>query len=210
MIERILNKQFCRPAGLLGLFIGSRMVHDHRPENLWTVAVLQPQPTDHILELGFGPGMAIEALAAIVTRGRIAGLDYSKTMVRAARRRNAPAIERGQVDLHHGDVSVLPFAVETFDKVFSIHSIYFWPEPLTALKEVRRVLKPQGWLTLTILPKEKWNLENPTAPVGTAECRPYHGQELTRLLTEAGFSTTHIEFDHDAAHPSNYSVIGVK
>jgi ubiquinone/menaquinone biosynthesis C-methylase UbiE len=210
MIERIMTKQRGRPTGLLGLFVGSRMVHDHRPENLWTVAVLQPQPADHMLELGFGPGLAIEELAAIVTQGRIAGVDYSKTMVRAARRRNATAIKRGQVDLHHGDVSELPFAGETFDKVFSIHSIYFWPEPLTALKEVRRVLKPQGWLVLTILPKEKWNLENPTTPIGTAGCRPYHGEELTRLLADAGFSTTRIEFDSNPAHLSNYSIIGVK
>jgi ubiquinone/menaquinone biosynthesis C-methylase UbiE len=186
------------------------MTRDHRPENLWTISVLRAQPSDHMLELGFGSGFAVQELAKVVTQGRICGVDFSKTMVSAARRRNADAIKSGRVDLRYGDVVALPFGDETFDKAYSIHSIYFWPQPLIALKEVQRVLKPGGILALTVLPKEKWNADGPDAPVGTPECKPYSGDELALMLAEAGFSSIHIQAESNQAHRSNFSVIGVK
>lgn len=210
MLEKLIDKQYRHPTGLLGLFIGNRMAQDHRPENLWTVSVLKAQPTDKILELGFGAGFAIQELAKVVTQGRIAGVDYSKMMVRAACWRNAELIKQGRADLRWADASTLPFEDNTFDKAFSIHSIYFWPHPLKALAEVRRVLKPDGLLALTILPKEKWNIHNPELPVGTPDCRPYSGNELTDMLLTVGFSATRVQSDSDPVHLSNYCVIGVK
>jgi ubiquinone/menaquinone biosynthesis C-methylase UbiE len=210
MFQNIINGQYRRPSGLLGQFIGNRMAKDHQPENLWTVAVLRAQPTDHILEIGFGPGLAIKTLTAIVTQGRIAGIDFSKTMVRSAQKRNANALKRGQVDLRYGDAADLPFDDHAFDKAFSIHSIYFWPHPLDALKEIERVLKPKGKVVLTVLPKERWNEDNPDMPVGTSECKPYSGNELIDMLNQAGFRTTHIEADSNSKNRSNFCVIGEK
>lgn len=130
MFQNIINSQFRRPTGLIGYWIGRRMAKDHLPENLWTISRLNAQPTDHIFEIGFGPGLAIAEMAKIVTQGPIAGVDFSKTMVQTARKRNAKAVKQGQVDLRYGDVINLPFEDNSFDKAFSIHSIYFWPFPL--------------------------------------------------------------------------------
>jgi SAM-dependent methyltransferase len=210
MIEKIINAQYRRPNGWLGQFIGNRMARDHKPENLWTVSLLQAEPTDHILEIGFGAGVAIQELAGIITQGCIAGIDFSKTMVDAARRRNATAIRHGCVDLRYGDAVDLPFADNAFDKAFSIHSIYFWPQPLKVLEEVGRVLKSNGMLAITILPKEKWNANNPNTPVGTPDCKPYSGGELAHLLTTAGFSHIQIQTDTNPAYRSNFSVIGLR
>jgi ubiquinone/menaquinone biosynthesis C-methylase UbiE len=210
MLGKMIDKQYGHPTGLLGLFIGNRMVQDHRPENLWTISVLQAQPADQILELGFGGGLAIQELAKVVTQGRVAGIDYSKMMVRAARWRNARLIKQGRVDLRWADASTLPFEDNTFDKAFSIHSIYFWPQPLKALAEILRVLKPGGLLVLTILPKEKWNINAPDLPVGTPDCRPYSANELIDMLSTVGFSATQVRSGIDPVHHSNFSVIGVK
>ena len=210
MISNILDKQYRRPAGLLGWFIGRRMAKDHHPENLWTVSLLNAQPNDHILEIGFGSGVAIETLSSIVTSGQIYGVDFSKTMVRSAHRRNAKAVEAGRVQLHHTTVTHLPFNDNIFDKVFSIHSIYFWKDPIVALQSIYRVLKPNGTLILTILPKNKWNADDPDKAVGTPECIPYNGEELTQMLHEVGFSKTEIKSYTNPAFPSNYSVIGIK
>src|SRR5262249_40380011 len=101
-----------------------------------------------------------------------------------------------------------------FDKAFSIHSIYFWPRPLDALKEVHRVLKPGGVIILTVLPKEKWTPNDPepgsSVSVGTADCKPYSGEELRAMLADAGFTETEVKADSNPHHPSNYSVIGLK
>lgn len=207
---RVLDGQYRRPSGLLGRYIGASMARDHQPENLWTVNVLNPRPSDHLLELGFGPGVAVEALAARTPTGRVAGIDYSHTMVAAARRRNAADIRAGRVDLRSGDVSALPFSDNSFDQVYGIHTVYFWPQPAAALREAARVLQPGGRLVLTVLPREKWNPGNPAAPVGTPECRAYTTAELMALYTAAGLINPHVIADPNPAHPSNCCVIASK
>jgi hypothetical protein len=46
---RVLNGQYRRPTGVLGRWVGADMAHDHLPENVWTVRVLDPRPTDRLL-----------------------------------------------------------------------------------------------------------------------------------------------------------------
>jgi len=207
-LDKLLDNQYRRPSGLVGQFIGRRMAQQHVPENAWTVALLDALPADRILEIGFGPGIAVEALARIVTRGQIAGVDYSRAMVAAASRRNREAIRDGRVALQVGEAARLPFPDGAFDKVYGIHTIYFWPDGPAGLKEMHRVLRPGGTAVLTILPKERW----PAAPdgsLGTPECRVYAGAELMELMRATGFSRTRIESDPDPAKASNYAVVGL-
>jgi ubiquinone/menaquinone biosynthesis C-methylase UbiE len=206
--QRYIDGQYRQPSGVVGRWIGGKMAKQHQPENLWTVNLLRVQPSDHVLEVGFGPGIAIQEVAR---RARlVSGVDVSRTMVAAARRRNAAAVRDRQVDLRRGDAAKLPFADDTFDKAFSIHSIYFWRDPLAALGEIRRVLKPHGMVVLTVLPKERWNPGNPDAPVGTPDCTPYTGEELCDMLAKVGFTHVMIEDDPEQKVPSNFSVIGLK
>ncbi len=209
-MQRRIDDQYRRPAGVLGRLIGAEMAQDHQPENTWTVTLLDVQPNDQVLELGFGPGIAIQALSGRVTTGQIAGIDLSRTMLRVAAKRNAAAVRRGRVALHHGDAAHLPFEENTFDKAFGIHTIYFWRQPIAVLREVWRVLKPGGMIALTVLPKDKWNAHDPSATIGTPDCTPYGGDEILRLLKDAGFSSPRITSDADPEHPSNFTVIGVK
>jgi len=210
LFSKYIDGQYRRPSGLVGHWIGGKMAQQHRPENRWTVALFDPQPTDQILEIGFGPGIAIQALARRAPRGLVAGVDFSRTMLATARRRNAAAVKAGRVRLHHGTADHLPFAASTFDKAFGIHTIYFWPQPQAALRELHRVLKPGGKLVITVLPREKWGGSDPNALIGTPECRPYAGAEIARMMIAAGFLTTRIVADTDLQRPSNFSVIGVK
>ena len=209
MWQKYIDGQYRQPTGLIGRWIGGKMARQHQPENHWTVNLLDVQPTDHILEIGFGPGIAIEAVANHATSGLVAGIDFSQTMVTAARKRNAANLRAGKVDLRYGDAANLPFAENSFDKAYSIHSIYFWPNPTAVLTGILRVLKPNGFVVLTVLPKEKWNPENPDL-AGTPECKPYSGEELKTLLSKCGFGNMKIEADNNPGMPSNYSVIGCK
>jgi len=53
---------------------------------------IRPRPTDRVLEIGFGPGLAIAELAGRAGRGRVYGIDHSDVMVHRASRRNRAAI----------------------------------------------------------------------------------------------------------------------
>ena len=148
--ETVLNKQYPCPRGVMGRIAGELMVRQHERETAWTVSIADVQPTDRVLEVGFGAGKAIELFAQKTTHGAVAGVDLSATMVKRARKRNAQAVRAGRVTLQQGEAAQLPFEKHHFDKVVSIHTFYFWSDPLTVLTESFRVLKPGGKLVFTL------------------------------------------------------------
>jgi len=145
----VFNKQYPCPQGMLGYLAGELMVRQHETETAWTVAMADVQPTDSVLEIGFGAGKAIQLLADKTPRGSVAGIDRSDIMVRRARVRNGRAVSAGRVTLLQGEAAHLLFAPQQFDKVISIHTVYFWSEPATIFAEIYRVLKPGGVCIIT-------------------------------------------------------------
>lgn len=146
--------QFGHPRGLLGEVAGWIMVRNNQERIAWAVSLLGIRSADHILEIGFGPGNAIEQMVARAPQGLVAGIDISDVMLRQASQRNRHAIRIGRVELRRASVESLPYADAAFDKVFSSNTFQFWPDPAKNLQEVRRVLKPDG--TLAILLQPRW------------------------------------------------------
>ncbi len=105
-----VRAQFGRPTGLRGCAAGLLMAHrpSNRRRNAWAVSLLDVQRDDRVLELGFGPGLAIRELSRIAAEGYVCGIDHSELMLRWARRRNADGLRRGVVDLRLGSVDELP------------------------------------------------------------------------------------------------------
>ncbi len=204
-VEAYIDRQYRQPDGLVGTFIGRRMIRQHAVENSWTIFLLDAQPTDHMLEIGFGAGATIEQLAQKANQGLIAGIDFSHTMVTVARRRNRRAIQTGLVDLRDGEINSIPFEDASFDKVFSIHTLYFWSDPTQALHEVLRVLRPAGSFILTFLAKENW----PGAEAATIN-GVYSGQEVVQLMLTAGFTHACIETGPGEKTFREIAVVGQK
>ena len=151
--DRILMRMFGRPQGLAGRLGGLILARGNRPLAEEFVAFLDVQPTDRILEIGFGPGVAIELLAKAAPGVRVAGIDVSQEMVEQARARNAAAIRAGAVDLRHGTVERMPFEDEAFDLALAINSMQVWPDRVAGLREIRRVLRPGARVALAFTPR---------------------------------------------------------
>jgi ubiquinone/menaquinone biosynthesis C-methylase UbiE len=99
------------------------------------------RPGDRVLEVAPGPGyLAIEL--AKVGSFRIAGLDVSRTFVRIARDNAARA--GVEVDFREGDAAALPFAGDAFDFIVCRAAFKNFSDPLGALREMHRVLRPGG------------------------------------------------------------------
>ena len=187
---RKLAEQARRPSGLLGRVAGWRMSRQNQMANEWTVALLDVQPTDHVLEIGFGPGVGIQKVVALASEGRVSGVDHSELMVKQASKRNAQGIASGRVDLRHGIASSLPYADDTVDKVLSVNVIYFWPDPLSIMKEIRRVMKPGGRVAFH-MPDIQEAMSGALTVPGVFYW--YTGEEIAELLTRAGFGEPRIE-----------------
>lgn len=178
-----LAQQFRQPTGFLGRLAG--FFFRINLEGIdWTISLLEIQSTDHVLEIGFGPGYGIQQVAKIAAQGRVAGVDFSEAMLRQASRRNDAAIAASRVELCLGDASALLYPENTFHKVFATNVAYFWKDPLPNLRELRRVMKPGGSLALYVTAKEDL-LKFKVTQTGVYHL--YAGEELVRLLTQAGF-----------------------
>jgi ubiquinone/menaquinone biosynthesis C-methylase UbiE len=147
------------------------------------------QPTDRVLDVGCGSGMAVKLIAQIAVKGFVAGVDYSEIMVEQARRRNRAAVRAGRVEIQHGNVAALPYDDSSFDKVIGVETFYFWPDPVTNLSEVRRVIKPGGLMALMMEgSKETPHWQKMDARAAQMGFPIYSGTEMETMLAAAGFS----------------------
>jgi len=162
----------------------------HRPSNRqrnrWVVSLLEVQPTDRVLEIGFGPGLAIAELARRVgDSGHVYGIDHSEVMLRQATRRNASAIAAGRVTLRRASVDQLPSALGgPFDVILTVNSLGFWPAPTERVSELRRRLRPGGRIAIA---------SQPRCPGATASTSRTAAREITDLLQAAGYTQTRTE-----------------
>jgi SAM-dependent methyltransferase len=172
--------QFVRPHGFAGRLAGWEMAlrPSNRKRNRWAVALLDVQPHDHVLEIGFGPGLAIRELARRATDGFALGIDHSDVMVRQATVRNRAAIEQGRVDLRLGSALHLCDFSEMFDKALAVNNFGMWPEPGARLRELRGALRPGGRVAI---------VSQPRCPGATAETTKRVGEETAQRLRDVGF-----------------------
>src|SRR5262249_37543915 len=139
------------------------------------IEMLHVRGDDKVLEVGFGPGVAIQLLLPRVPDGSVAGIDYSQEMVRQAAARNATALRDRRVDLRYGSGERLPLAVEPSDRAFAINSMRAGPDARAGLREIQRVLKRGGNVALAF-------------PINSGQ--PKEG--VAGSLTAAGFARVRI------------------
>jgi SAM-dependent methyltransferase len=182
---RIVAEQLRQPKGVLGKVAGRLMARMDKPSNDWAISLMNIQPNDHLLEIGFGPGLAIKKVSELASKGFVAGIDFSETMLEQASKLNAVAIESGLVELKYGEVCSIPYGDEIFDKVFGINVMYVLPDLPKAIKEMWRVLKPGGQVTFCMPEKEFMEKRMRLAPRDIFTVHDL--DKVLGMLTEAGF-----------------------
>jgi ubiquinone/menaquinone biosynthesis C-methylase UbiE len=185
-IFRRVAPQFGRPTGPLGRGAGWIMESraSNRERNKWAVSLLDIQPSDRVLEIGFGPGVAIREIARIAAEGYVCGIDHSEVMVRQASRRNAEALRSGRVDLRLGSVESLPKFDEPFDKILAVNAIQFVADPVECLADLRALLVVGGRVAIA---------HQPRCPGATDETSELSGRRIAAQLAQAGFSDVRVE-----------------
>ena len=194
-LKRLLYGQLGRPSGWQGRVVGRLMTSANASAHDLTLAHSRIVPDDRVLEIGFGGGALAEKVLASAPGVTVRGVDASDVMVKLANERLGGAVREGRVELRPGDVSSLPYADGSFEKALSVHSIYFWGDPVADLGEVRRVLVPGGLFVITIDPTEL--MEGPAAEQ-TGYDR-WSREALLAVLDRSGLVRTDSEFAGDLA-----------
>jgi SAM-dependent methyltransferase len=181
-----VRAQFGRPTGFWGRAAGLLMAHrtSNRRRNAWAVSLLDVRPEDRVLEIGFGPGIAIRELGRLAWKGYVCGIDHSELMLRRAKRLNAEGLRRGVVDLRLGSAEDLPTFDEPFDKILVVNATMFWREPVARLEELRRLLRSGGLIAVA---------RQPRGPGASDETSAAKGREIAVALIRARFTEVRLE-----------------
>lgn len=136
------------------------------PRLPWAVDRLGLLPTDHVLEIGCGHGVAATAALARLTAGRYVGIDRSAAMVAAASRRNAAAVDAGRATFVVGEVPGVDLGGATFDHILAARVAAMGRAP--ALAYAARHLRPGGRLALVLDSPDERRREAAVAALGDA------------------------------------------
>ncbi len=204
--QRVLSQQARKPSGFIGRFVMSNIFKKGNNDlNCFVEETLKLQSSNHVLEIGFGPGLLMNKMASITTDGHIEGIDFSETMFSEAVKNNEQYISLNRVRIQKGDSRELNYANNTFDKVCSVNTLYFWNPPENYLSEIYRVLKPGGRLVLGIRNSEQMN----TLPLDKTIFNTYSLNEAVGLVSNVGFTDAHIQ-EKEGVPFTSYCVVGKK
>jgi SAM-dependent methyltransferase len=153
-LTEYVGSQFGNPRGLVGRICCALMnIVNQKLYNRVADAALQHAGSS-ILDVGFGNGY-LETLLSKNPELTIHGIDISEDMIQNATKRNRGAVQQGRVVFALGDCCDLRFPDGTFDVVTSINTIYFWPDTVQGLSEIRRVLIDDGMFVNAVYAQEQ-------------------------------------------------------
>ncbi len=146
-------------------------------------AALELLPQGYVVaDLGCGTGHVAAELAGVVCR--VLAVDNSPAMLRAARKRTAGF---ANVELRRGDLAALPIDDGSCDAALLLLALTYVPDPPAALKEARRILKPDGKLVIAdLLPHDREDFQREMGQ----QCRGFSLDGIREMLVAAGFDNT--------------------
>ncbi|UII21713.1 class I SAM-dependent methyltransferase [Fulvivirga ligni] len=149
-----LEKQLSCPSGDMGLEVGRRMHDSNINMTLNTLSEMQLAAGMKILEIGHGNSQHAHMALKEASNLHYCGLEISVTMHNEAIKINKELIGKGKASFHLYQGDKIPFKTNSFDRVFTVNTIYFWRNPTALLQEIERVLKPGGQCLITYAQKD--------------------------------------------------------
>ena len=183
------------PAGDAGRDMILRMNREHGPLRAWGFAHIPVGRS--VLDVGCGAGAALRELAERYPEAVLTGCDISPLAIETATALNEALVKSGRMRFLLCGVPDLPFDDGAFDTVFSVESLYFWPDQIAGLREIRRVLAPGGWFMTALEMVGGMMNERQLEIAEHLKMFCPTRAELADLMTGAGFSDVNVDFEPD-------------
>ncbi|QUM84713.1 class I SAM-dependent methyltransferase [Moritella sp. 28] len=181
--EHLASQLRC-PSGDKALEVGISMNKANYNLNRECINLLELNDDNRVLEIGPGNGAFVQEVLQEAKGINYVGIDISTALVAEASRLNDSQVRKGVAKFECGDSADLPFEAGYFDKVFTVHTLYFWENPYEHLSEVRRVLKPSGTFCIAFGNREFMK----NLPFVKYGFELYDDSSACNLLREVGFN----------------------
>ncbi|MGY4788105.1 class I SAM-dependent methyltransferase [Bacillus sp. OHL2] len=155
---------------------------NHHNINEWTIQLLNIQENDRILEIGTGRGITLSKVAEKLDRGKVYGVDASRHMIKYAKRKHKKLAEQDKAVITLGKAEQLPFEDRSFNKLFTVQTIYYLKDIEQVMKEVYRVLQVDGEVFLSFQKQELINEQKRSTSFSS-----YSEEEISRLFSAYHF-----------------------
>ena len=152
--------------------------------NGFALEMIAIRPDDRVLEIGCGPGNLIYDLAPGIDNGIIMGIDFSSTMVAIASKRNRHSMAHEKVNIVQHDFNDMEFEKQSYTKVCSVNTLYFWPSPKKTAEKITDLLAPNGTLILAFEDSEQIKRRKMDGDI----YHLYTKEEVVDFLRQAGLS----------------------
>jgi trans-aconitate methyltransferase len=158
----------------------------------WAVEFMDVQPTDHVLEIGCGPGAGAEAICHRLESGKLFAIDRSESGVDRTKRRCARFVEAGRLTVRQIDLATLRVPVKRLHKVFAFNVNLFWVRDCTdEIALLHERVLPGG--TVNLFYEAKFPEQMPTVIT-----------RASAALTQGGFTVSVV----DQQSPAVVGIIG--
>jgi cyclopropane fatty-acyl-phospholipid synthase-like methyltransferase len=179
-----ISEQFKRPKGLFGWIAGTIMSIENRKLNQWTIQQTRVKRGDHLLEIGFGPGYAVNWVLKHFSKTTLVGVDVSKTMLELAEHKNRDLIKKRRVLLKVDDIATFD-TNRRFNKIFSVNNYTLWKKPKQSIENIYDILEYKGIVSISFQPREKGASVKRTKEVG---------KEIAQNFRLSGFKNVKISY----------------
>jgi len=182
-VPKFLLRQLSKPSGFFSPLAAFLLNKGNSTQNHTAIKALPLNDESRVLDIGFGGGASFPTLLQRCSKGLIAGVEISNEMIQRANKIWAKEIESGRLDVREAGVENLPWKDESFDFVMTVNTLYFWPDIMAGLSEIKRILAPDGLFVSSCVPKKMLaSMGFPDMGFRTEEPEYY-----AELLESAGF-----------------------
>ncbi|MEL1255811.1 class I SAM-dependent methyltransferase [Flavobacterium sp. DGU38] len=184
-----IASQLKHPKGEKGIEMANMMNETNINMTRHSIQNLNISNENKILELGHGNAGHLEFLFEQAGNLKYYGLEMSELMFQEARRINRNFVSQKQAFFSLYDGNTIPFEDESFNKIFTVNTIYFWQDPQKLLSEIYRVLKPNGNFCLTFAEESFMKI----LPFTQFEFELYSTQKAQQLMEKTAFKIIYNE-----------------
>jgi arsenite methyltransferase len=194
IFKRFIASQLRKPSGWpIGWIMLGRLNHWNREMNRKSLATMEIQGDERVLELGCGGGELLGMIADKISTGKVIGVDWSPLAVRFCKYKLRRFINQGKLDLICQNAEQIPLPANSIDCICTVNTVYFWDQPEAVFAECTRVLKSSGRIVLCNAVLSELSSED----YPPEYFKSHAVEEVTHRLQALGFSEPVVYYDQD-------------